>query len=49
MIIIYGYLKRENDKIFKFHMSNFFFLKNKYFLVTLFRVGYCIPSLPYGS
>ena len=22
MIIIYGYLERDNDKVFKFHMNN---------------------------
>ena len=25
MVVIYGYLERDNDKVLKFHMNNSFF------------------------
>ena len=31
MIIIYSYLERDNDKVFKFHMNNLCFFLNKHF------------------
>ena len=32
MVVIQGYLKRDNDKVFKFQMINSFFLEASVFL-----------------
>ena len=29
MVVIYGYLERDNDKVSKFHMNNSSFLRNR--------------------
>ena len=49
MVIIYGDLEKDNNKVFKFHMNNSSFFEIIIFLVTLFQAGFFIRSLPYDS